>query len=107
MPPSSQRRRAVFLLDSSFQFVFANHAAELLTGYTCAQLYRMTIRDTYHPEDIQWGEERMREVSLGKVLTFERRLRRADRSYIQVRVNWRLAEGDRYRVEMEQLEPPA
>jgi PAS domain S-box-containing protein len=106
MPPS-QRRPAVFLLDTSFRFVFANHAAEILTGYTTAQLYRMTLRDTYHPDDLALGEERMRQVSLGQPVSFERRLRRADRSYVQVKVSWRRAEGDRYRLEMELVEPPA
>ena len=102
MPPAS-KRRAVFLLDTSFRFVFATHAGEVLTGYTSAQLYRMNIRDTYDPVDLSLAEERMREISLGRELAFQRRLRRADKSYVLVKVLWRTTEGDRYRVEMEEI----
>jgi PAS domain S-box-containing protein len=104
-PDEPVEQAAVFLLDHSFRFVSANQAALELTGHTPERLMKMSIRDTYHPDDLALGEKLLGKVSVGEALNIRRRLRRADQSYVWVKVFWQKLEDGSYRATM-RLAPP-
>ncbi len=64
---SRQSREAFLVLDAEGRFLQADEAAEKITGYTAAELQRMTLKDVVHPA-----------VRKEVLLRFQRRIRGQD-----------------------------
>ena len=91
---------AVLVADQRGRFVFASAAACRILGYSAEELLRLTIRDTYAPDEMDLSELRFREMQRGRQQSFRRRARRKDGVYILVEVDSKMLEDGRYRFMM-------
>lgn len=76
----------VIVFDDSGRVVDANEAAANLIEVPLADLRRMHLRDTYHPDELPAGEARLRNIEIGQEIEFERWLRCCNRRYVRVAV---------------------
>jgi PAS domain S-box-containing protein len=71
---------AVFEADAQGRFVDCNLRACEVSGYTREELLRLTVSDTYPPEDRPVAAARLAELAAGRGSWFQRRLLRKDGS---------------------------
>jgi PAS domain S-box-containing protein len=85
---------AITTADDRWNIRFANAAACKMLGYTEEELLRLSMLDTYPPEDLKIGEQRMAEMCVGQTLHYERNMRRKDGTCFPVEmIVRRVAEG--------------
>jgi PAS domain S-box-containing protein len=77
---------AVFVTDTVGRYVDVNPQGCELTGYSRAELLRLTAADTYLPEERPLAAERIAAVTAGRVLSYDRRMLRKDGSVILIEV---------------------
>jgi PAS domain S-box-containing protein len=71
----------IMSVDLQGRFIMANAAACRLLGYTNDEICRLTLADTYCPEEAHLGMDRLRQAVIGGNLRFERQVRRKDGVY--------------------------
>jgi two-component system cell cycle sensor histidine kinase/response regulator CckA len=77
---------AVFVTDTVGRYLDVNPQGCELTGYSRAELLRLTAADTYLPEERPLVAERIAAVTAGRVLSYDRRMLRKDGSVILIEV---------------------
>jgi PAS domain S-box-containing protein len=77
---------AIISVSENWKILFANSAASELTGYPLEELLRLSILDTYDPEERETAVLRWKELDASSTLRFERNLRRKDGSHIVAEV---------------------
>jgi len=85
---------AITTADDRWNIRFANPAACKMLGYTEEELLRLSMLDTYPPEDLKTGEQRRGEMLVDQTLHYERNMRRKDGTCVPVEmIVRRVAEG--------------
>ena len=77
---------AVFVTDTVGRYLDVNPQGCELTGYSRAELLRLTAADTYLPEERRLVAERIAAITAGRVLSYDRRMLRKDGSVILIEV---------------------
>ena len=77
---------AVFVTDPVGRYLDVNPQGCELTGYSRAELLRLTAADTYLPEERPLVAERIAAVTAGRILSYDRRMLRKDGSVILIEV---------------------
>ena len=95
----------VIVFNDAGRVVDANEAAARMIGVKLADLRRMHLRDTFHPDELAEGEERLRNMRVGERVRVERWLRCCDRRYKRVAVEGTRRAIGGYRAEFTILSP--
>src|ERR1039458_5190184 len=77
---------AVFVTDPVGRYLDVHPQGCELTGYSRAELLRLTAADTYLPEERPLVAERIAAVTAGRILSYDRRMLRKDGSVILIEV---------------------
>jgi two-component system cell cycle sensor histidine kinase/response regulator CckA len=80
----------IFISDLNGRYVAVNQRGTDLCGYSRQELLGMTITDLIPPEDLTTNPIRMNELSPGKIMMNERRIRRKDGSLLFVEISARM-----------------
>jgi diguanylate cyclase (GGDEF)-like protein/PAS domain S-box-containing protein len=91
-----QAADGILMVDGTGRITLANSRACEMTGYAQDEILRLTLLDTYLPEEREIGRERIQRMPAGATLRFQRDLLRKDgaRMPIDVSVAW-LPDGER------------
>ncbi len=84
-----QADAGIFVADETGAIQFANPKACEMSGYTAEEITHLNIADTYSPKEVGEGISRIKALSPGQTVCFERILRRKDGSELAVEVNLR------------------
>ena len=68
----------IFVTDSQGRFLLANSRMREMLGYTEEEIARLTVFDTYVPEEHDIARQRIAQLQRGERLRVERRMRRKD-----------------------------
>ena len=86
---------AIFVIDSSEQFVYVNQSAGKITGYKTNELQKMGIQDIVHSEDLKIGRSRFHSRLQGGIINpyYQGHIIRKDGKIIKAelsatRLNW-------------------
>ncbi len=84
-----QADAGIFVADKTGAIQFANPKACEMCGYTAEEIARLNIAETYSPKEVAGGVSRMKALSPGQTVCFERLLRRKDGSEFPAEVDLR------------------
>jgi nitrogen fixation negative regulator NifL len=84
-----QADAGIVVADETGAIQFANPKACEMCGYAVEEIVRLKTTDTYSPKEVADGISRMKALSPGQTVRFERRLRHKDGSELPVEVDLR------------------
>ena len=82
-----QAADGIFLADPNGKFILTNSATRRLLGYTEEEMRRLSVLDTYLPEEREEARMRQTQIRAGRSLTFARRMLRKDGSVVEIEVS--------------------
>jgi PAS domain S-box-containing protein len=91
-----QSTDGIFVANREGHLEFANSHGCALLGCAPDEVTRISILDTYAPEDVAAARQRMLDLPVGQILRFERRLVRRDGTSLPVEVALRKLEDGRF-----------
>jgi PAS domain S-box-containing protein len=81
---AEEAAEGVFQIDHEGRFLVVNSRICEMLGYTAEELRRMTVLETYFPEELESGRQRLAEVFSGAGARLERTMRRKDGTGVPV-----------------------
>ncbi|HTS19712.1 MAG TPA: PAS domain S-box protein [Verrucomicrobiae bacterium] len=91
-----QSTDGILAVDASGKILFANRTMCDMLGYSLEELLRLTVEETYLPEDRIRGTGRRQSLQVGKATRFERTVRRKDNTCFAAEISLHHVEDDLY-----------